>query len=61
MRQRMRWFVLHGVIRGFASIGMRRGDPQARMIADPTVRADPLPFIEELRGQGPARQRPGLG
>src|SRR6202048_78377 len=52
MRQRIRWFVLHGVIRAFASIGMRRGDPQARMIADPTVRADPLPYIEDLRGRG---------
>ena len=31
---------------------MRRGDPQARLIADPTVRADPLPYIEELRGRG---------
>ena len=49
MRQRIRWFVLHGVIRGLASIGMRRGDPQARMIADPAVHADPFPFIEELR------------
>ena len=52
MRQRIRWFVLHGVVRGLASIGMRRGDPQARMIADPTVRADPLPYIEDLRGRG---------
>ena len=52
LRQRIRWFVLHGVIRGLASVGMRRGDPQARLIADPTVRADPLPYIEELRGRG---------
>ena len=52
MRQRIRWFLLHGVIRGLAAIGMRRGDPQARMIADPTVRADPLPYIEDLRSRG---------
>jgi cytochrome P450 len=31
---------------------MRRGDPQARMIADPTVRADPVRFIGELRSTG---------
>ena len=37
---------------GLASIGMRRGDPQARMIADPAVRANPLPFIEDLRSRG---------
>ncbi|MBV9514327.1 MAG: cytochrome P450 [Mycobacteriaceae bacterium] len=52
MRQRIRWLVLHGVVRGLASIGMRRGDPQARMIADPAVRADPVPYIEDLRGRG---------
>jgi cytochrome P450 len=51
MKQRIRWFVLHGVIRGLSTIGMRRGDPQARMIADPTVRSDPLQFIDELRGR----------
>ncbi|HZQ30334.1 MAG TPA: cytochrome P450 [Mycobacterium sp.] len=52
MRQRIRWFVLHGIIRGLASVGMRRGDPQARMIADPAVRVDPLPYIEDLRSRG---------
>ena len=48
---------MHGFIRGFATIGARRGDPQARMIADPAVRADPIPFYDELRrrsdGHGP--------
>ncbi|MFZ0834755.1 MAG: cytochrome P450 [Mycobacterium sp.] len=52
MRQRIRWLALHGFIRGLASIGARRGDPQARMIADPAVRIDPVPFIEELRSKG---------
>jgi cytochrome P450 len=52
MRQRIRWFVLHGVVRGLASRGMRRGDPQARMIADPTVWTDPLPYIADLRARG---------
>jgi cytochrome P450 len=52
MRQRIRWLALHGVIRGLASIGLRRGDPQARLIADPAVRADPIPFIEDLRRAG---------
>src|SRR5262249_51943638 len=31
---------------------MRRGDPQARMIADPAVRTDPISFIEEMRAGG---------
>ena len=52
MRQRIHWFAMHGYVRSLVSIGVRRGDPQARMIADPTVRANPVPFIEELRSQG---------
>lgn len=53
MRQRLHWLALHGFVRGVASIGARRGDPQARLIADPTVKADPVPFYEELRARGP--------
>ncbi|MGV0836240.1 cytochrome P450 [Mycolicibacterium thermoresistibile] len=53
MRQRIRWLSLHGVIRGLTAYGARRGDPQARLIADPTVRADPAAFADELRGRGP--------
>jgi cytochrome P450 len=52
MRQRIRWLALHGVVRGLASIGMRRGDPQARLMADPAVRANPIPFMEEVRSRG---------
>ncbi|HEY7051085.1 MAG TPA: cytochrome P450, partial [Mycobacterium sp.] len=52
MRQRIRWFALHGVLRGLAAVGVRRGDPLARMIADPVVRADPVAFLEQLRGRG---------
>lgn len=52
MRQRIRWLALHGVVRGLTSIGMRRGEPQARMIFDPAVRANPMPFIDELRAMG---------
>ncbi|BBX19067.1 cytochrome P450 [Mycolicibacterium duvalii] len=50
----MRWLALHGVIRGMSRLGARRdGDPQARLIADPTVRDDPAAFGEELRARGP--------
>ena len=31
----------------------RRGDPQGRLIADPTVRANPVAFTDKLRTQGP--------
>ncbi len=53
MKDRLHWFAMHGFVRGVAAIGMRRGDLQARLIADPTVAADPVPFYEELRARGP--------
>ncbi len=61
VRQRVRWLALHGFVRGMSRIGMRRGDPQARLIADPAVRADPAAFAEEHRPKGPLiRGRVGL-
>ncbi len=53
MRQRIRWLALHGVVRGLSRLGVRSGDPQARLIADPQVRANPAAFADELRGRGP--------
>ena len=53
MRQRIRWLALHGVIRGQSTVGVRSGDPQARLIADPEVRANPAAFADELRCRGP--------
>jgi cytochrome P450 len=53
LKQRLHWLALHGFVRGVASIGARRGDLQARLIADPTVNADPMPFYEEVRARGP--------
>lgn len=53
MKQRIRWMAMHGVVRAFTKRLARRGDPQGRLIADPTVRADPAAFTDELRAQGP--------
>ena len=53
LRQRAHWFALHGVIRQLAALGAKRGDMQGRLIADPTVRADPGGFADELRAHGP--------
>lgn len=53
LRQRIRWVALHGVIRGLSTLGARRGDPQARLIADPAVRENPAAFADELRPMGP--------
>jgi cytochrome P450 len=60
MKQRLHWFSMHGMVRAMANRSARRGDPQARMVADPAVRADPVGFYEELRAQGPVvRSRVG--
>ncbi|HVQ97267.1 MAG TPA: hypothetical protein VMS16_00370, partial [Mycobacterium sp.] len=53
LRQMLHWLTLHGVVRAIASYGARRGDPQGRLIADPLVKADPVPFYEEMRAGGP--------
>lgn len=53
MRQRLHWFAMHGAVRATAGWSARRGDPQARLVADPAVRADPVPFYEELQAYGP--------
>ncbi|OBG18764.1 cytochrome P450 [Mycobacterium sp. 852002-51057_SCH5723018] len=53
MKERLHWLAMHGFVRGVAAIGMRRGDLQARLIADPTVATDPVPFYDELRAFGP--------
>lgn len=52
VRQRIHWFAVHGVIRGVSTLFARRGDPQGRLLIDPTVRADPVAFTEELRARG---------
>jgi cytochrome P450 len=49
----LHWLALHGFIRSVAWLGATRGDPQGRLIADPSVKADPVPFYEGLRRHGP--------
>jgi cytochrome P450 len=53
VKQRLHWLALHGFVRGVASIGARRGDPQARLVADPAVKRDPVPFYQEVWARGP--------
>lgn len=61
LSDRLHWLAMHGVVRTAARISARRGDPQARFVTDPSVRADPVPFFEELRAQGPlVRSRVGF-
>jgi cytochrome P450 len=44
---------MHGFIRAVAALGVRRGDVQSRLVADPSVAADPVQFYDELRPLGP--------
>lgn len=53
MKDRLHWFAMHGVVRGFAKFGVRRGDLQARLIADPMVAENPASFYDEIRRRGP--------
>ena len=53
IRDRLHWLAMHGVVRSAAKLSARRGDPQARLMTDPALRADPMPFYDELRQQGP--------
>ncbi|ORV18461.1 cytochrome P450 [Mycobacterium celatum] len=53
MKDRVHWLALHGFVRGLASVAARRGDLQSRLIADPAVKANPVPFYEEIRRRGP--------
>lgn len=53
MKARLHWLAMHGFIRGAAAIGLRRGDMQARLIADPKVAADPVLFYDEVWARGP--------
>jgi cytochrome P450 len=52
MKDRLHWFAMHGVVRGVAKLAVRRGDLQARLIADPAVVDNPVPFYDEVRRRG---------
>ncbi len=52
MRLLTRWLVLHGLVRLATRRWAAAGDLQAALIADPTVRANPIPAYERIRRQG---------
>ena len=49
----VRWGVQHGLVRVLLGRAVREGDPQARLILDPTVRHDPYAVQEQVRARGP--------
>lgn len=46
------WTLAHGIQRALIQRGARRGDLISRMVMDPSLRRDPFPAYEELRGRG---------
>ncbi len=46
------WGLAHGLQRAMIQRGARRGDLISRMVMDPSLRRDPFPAYEELRGRG---------
>lgn len=47
------WALAYGSTRGLFRLAMRRGEPLARLMADPEERRDPYPGYERLRGASP--------
>jgi hypothetical protein len=52
MRSFARWVILHGLVRVATRRWAAKGDPQAALIADPAIRADPFPTYERIRANG---------
>jgi len=53
LKERLHWLAMHGFFRGAAAVGVRRGELNSRLIADPAVAANPVPFYDEVRARGP--------
>ena len=47
------WALAHGIGKAFLTVGARRGDPLARLMADPSLNADPFAAYERVRAAGP--------
>lgn len=56
LRSRTQWFVEHAVPRAVVRRAARAGDPQALLITDEAVRADPYPTLAAVRARGPLVQ-----
>ena len=53
LQARVRWGLQHGLVRVLLGKAVREGDPQARLILDPSVREDPYATQEQVRSRGP--------
>ena len=53
VRSWVTWALAHGIGKAFLRVGIRRGDPVARLLADPELNADPFAAYERVRAVGP--------
>jgi cytochrome P450 len=51
LRRGIRWVVRHGLVRQEIQRQMRAGDLGSRLMIDPAVREDPIPYYDEIRAQ----------
>jgi cytochrome P450 len=52
-RSWLTWAVAHGIGKAFLRAGIRKGDPLARLLADPELNAEPFAGYERARVAGP--------
>src|SRR3712207_6195446 len=52
-RSAVRWATTHGAMRVAIRARARAGNPDARVLTDPALRADPYPHYERLRTAAP--------
>ncbi|MGQ0464097.1 MAG: cytochrome P450 [Sporichthyaceae bacterium] len=50
-RSLARWLANHAPVRVGFRLAAKSGDPLARMVTDPAIRADPHPYYDELRAE----------
>jgi cytochrome P450 len=55
-RTTLRWGATHGLMRAAIRRQVRAGNPDARLLLDPVMQADPFPHYEQLRAQRPFAQ-----
>lgn len=52
------WALAYGIGKAYLNRGARKGDPLARLMADPRLNADPFAAYERVRAEGPVVKSP---
>jgi cytochrome P450 len=56
VRSWLTWVLAHGTGQAFLRLAVRRGDPLARLMADPVLADDPFPAYDRVRSAGAIRK-----